>query len=79
MSLAFNIAALTITAVVVVALAGVPVACWRERNLTRAERRAADTRARDFAASDRAGYVQRPDWGPAPVYPRHPEIPKEGS
>lgn len=33
----------------------------------------------DFEASVDRGFVQLPVWDPAPVYPRHPEIPKEGS
>lgn len=52
---------------------------YRQGHPSRAELRAARAHARDFAASDRAGYVTRADWGPDPVRLELPTPRKEGS
>lgn len=68
-----DIVALLIVTPFIALLVAVPVACWRERHLTRAERRTADAAARDSAASDTAGYITRPDWGSSRPRPQLPE------
>lgn len=76
MTLAFNVAALAVVALVVAALVAVPVAGRREKRAGRAEtarRDAGDSAVRDFAATVRAGYVTRSE----PVRRTNP--PGEGS
>lgn len=81
MSVAFNIPALAVVSVLVVALAAVPVACWREHHLSRRERRAADRSAaafnpRDYEATMRGRHTETPEaWAARMGYPdRQPAL-----
>lgn len=77
---AFNFVAIPFIAAVVVF--GVAVirahrVTARERREDRDRLRTGDALARSFVASKNAGYVQRPEWGKAPAYPKHPAPRKE--
>lgn len=79
---AFNFVAVPFIAAVVVF--GVAVirahrVTARERRTDRDRLRTGDALARSFVASKQAGYVERPQWGKAPTYRKHPAPPKEGS
>lgn len=77
---AFNCVAIPFLAAVLV----VGVAVIRAHRVTARERRedrdrlrTGDALARDFKRSVTDGFESPVTWGPVPVYPRHPEIPKE--
>jgi hypothetical protein len=80
MSLGFNIVALAFIAFVVGFAGAVLRAHWvtkRERREDRDRLRTGDALARDFRRTVAEGHLTLPEWGPPPVYPRHPETPKE--